>query len=149
MPLATSPLVKGSRVDYLIDAGPLVGAFWPADQWHAWSRATLSLVSRPVFTTETVFAEAAHLLKAYSPALFQLLSALESGLINFLPVYPVNTGRAAEFIHAYPRQGDWGDASLVILSEQYPRARLITTDTRDFTVYRRRDGCPVPCIIPS
>lgn len=141
--------MKALRVDYLVDAGPLVGAFWPADQWHRWSREALSAVGRQVFTTESVFAEAAYHLKAHPPALFQLLAALESGLVEFLTLHPTDSGRAAEIIHAYPRQGDWGDASLIILSERHPRARLITTDTRDFTAYRRRDGKPVPCIFPS
>lgn len=141
--------MKASRIDYLIDAGPLVGAFWPADQWHAWSRQTLSAIALHVFTTESVFAEAAYHLRSHPPALFQLLAALDSGLVEFLPIGSADSGRAAEIIQCYSRQCDWGDASLIILSERHPKARLITTDTRDFTVYRRRDGKPVPCIFPS
>jgi len=141
--------VKASAVKYLVDAGPLVGAFWGADQWHVWSRATLSALGSAVYTTETVFAEAAHLLKTHPPALFHLLAALETGLVRFLPVYPAATGRAAELIIRYPARADWADASLVILSEQHPRARLVTLDVRDFTVYRRHDGSPVPCITPA
>lgn len=140
--------MKALRVDYLVDAGPLVGAFWSADQWHGWSRDALSSVGTRVFTTESVFAEAAYHLKAHRPALFQLLAALESGLIEFLPIRPLDSGRAAEIIHTYPNRGDWGDASLIILSERHPKARLITTDRRDFTIYRRRDGKTVPCILP-
>lgn len=141
--------MKASRIDYLVDAGPLVGAFWPADQWHHWSRQALGTADHHVFTSESVFAEAAYHLRAHPPALFQLLAALDAGLIEFLPIRPEDSGRAAEIIHSYPRQCDWGDASLVILSERHPKARLITTDRRDFTVYRRRDGRPVPCIMPS
>lgn len=140
--------MKASRVDYLVDAGPLVGAFWPADQWHLWSRQTLSAVGQRVFTTESVFAEAAYHLRTHPSALYQLLAALESGLVEFMPILQTDSGRAAEIIHAYPRQGDWGDASLIILSERHPKARLITTDRRDFSVYRRRDGHPVPCLFP-
>jgi uncharacterized protein len=140
--------VKDSEVRYLVDAGPLVGAFWAADQWHRWSREALSAAANPVFTTETVFAEAAHQLKAHVPALLQLLAVLERGLVRFVPVYPGGTGRAAEIITRYQPRADWSDASLVILSERYPRARLMTIDTRHFSVYRRRDGSPVPCITP-
>lgn len=141
--------MKDSAVKYLIDAGPLVGAFWATDQWHQWSRNTLSSLGTPVLTTETVFAEAAHHLKTHLPSLLQLLAALEAGLVRFAPVYPAGTGRAAEIITRYQPRADWGDASLVILSERYPRAQLITVDMRDFTIYRRRDGHPVPCIMPS
>lgn len=132
----------------MVDAGPLVGAFWVADQWHEWSRRTLSALGGPVFTTETVFAEAAHHLKAQMPALLQLLTALESGLIRFQPVYPAGVGRAAEIIRDYSPRADWGDASLVVLSERHPRAQLVTVDVRDFSVYRRRNGSPVPTIMP-
>jgi hypothetical protein len=63
-------------------------------------------------------------------------------------VAPVDAVRAAEIITRYAPRSDWGDASLVILSERFPRARLITVDIRDFTIYRRRNGSPVPCIAP-
>jgi predicted nucleic acid-binding protein len=141
--------VKDSAVKYLVDAGPLVGAFWAADQWHDWSRQTLASLGQPAITTETVFAEAAHHLKAHAPALLQLLAALETGLVRFHAVYPTHTARAAEIITRYAPRADWGDASLVILSECLPKAQLVTLDVRDFSVYRRRDGSPVPCIQPS
>jgi len=44
---------------------------------------------------------------------------------------------------------DLADATLVVLSEQYPHAKLITIDEKDFTIYRRRDGLAVPCIMPK
>ncbi len=140
--------MKDSEVKYLVDAGPLVGAFWAADQWHEWSRKTLASLGQTLVTTETVFAEAAYHLKAHAPALLQLLAALETGLLRFRPVYPAHTTRAAEIITRYAPRADWGDASLVILSECLPRARLLTLDVRDFSIYRRRDGSPVPCILP-
>jgi predicted nucleic acid-binding protein len=141
--------VRDSGVKYLADAGPLVGAFWSADQWHAWSRETLASLGEPVYTTESVFAEAAHHLKSHVPALIQLIAAFETGLIRFIPLQPVHALRAAEIITRYAPRADWGDATLVILSERHPRARLITVDVRDFTVYRRRDGSVVPTIMPG
>lgn len=141
--------MKDSEVRYLADAGLLVGAFWPVDQWHGWSRATLSSAGGPVHTTESVFAEAAYHLQAHLPALLQLLAALQTGLVCLLPLGPGDAIRAAEIITRYAPRADWADASLVILSERYPRARLLTVDVRDFTIYRRRDGSPVPCLMPS
>ena len=148
MPCATFRHVKASEVEYLVDAGPLVGAFWPADQWHVWSRSTLSSLNAPVYTTESVFAEAAHLLKPSLPALLQLFSAVDHGLVRFCPVYPLRIARAAAIVATYAPRADAGDASLLILSEQFPRARLITIDKGDFQIYRRADGRPVPCIMP-
>ena len=140
--------MKDSEVKYLVDAGPLIGAFWTADQWHGWSRQTLTSLGTPVYTTETVVAEVAHHLKSSLPALLQFLATLEAGLVRLIPVYPEKIGRAAEIITTYKPRGDLGDASLVILSERYPRAKLVTIDRTDFAIYRRRDGKPVPCILP-
>lgn len=47
----------------------------------------------------------------------------------------------------YPRM-DAGDASLVVLSERFPKAKIITVDVRDFTVYRRFRNQPLPLIHP-
>jgi hypothetical protein len=63
-------------------------------------------------------------------------------------VFPGSTARATEIIIRYAPRADWADASLVILSERHPRARLVTLDIRDFSIYRRSDGSPVPCIMP-
>lgn len=140
--------MKASRIEYLVDAGPLVGAFWPADQWHAWSRSTIGSLGAPLYTTETVVAEAAYRLRPCLPALFQLLSAVETGLVRFASILPEHTGRAAAIVRDYQPRSDLADASLVVLSELHPRAKLVTIDRRDFTVYRRNDGRPVPCIFP-
>jgi predicted nucleic acid-binding protein len=140
--------VKDLAVRYLVDAGPLVGAFSPRDQWHEWSRATLESIGSEVYTTETVFAEAGHLLKPYPAGLFQLLAALHAGHLRFLNVFPEQALRCAELVRKFAPQMDVGDASLVILSERYPAARLVTIDAGDFNLYRRRDGRPVPALMP-
>lgn len=44
---------------------------------------------------------------------------------------------------------DVGDGSLVVLSEQFPKAKIITVDLRDFPVYRRFGREPLPFIMPQ
>lgn len=144
-----SRAVKASVVEYLVDAGPLVGVFWGRDQWHAWSRQTIASLGADMHTTETVFAEAAHHLKPYPPALHSLLAALEAGHVRLHPVFPAGVPRCRELLTKYAPRIDLGDASMIILSEMFPRARLVTTDVADFNIYRRRDGRPVPIIAPS
>lgn len=141
--------MKASVVRYLVDAGPLVGAFSPRDQWHEWSREALGVLGTETYTTETVFAEAGHLLKPYPKGLVQLLRSLHEGKVRFLSVYPQQAARCMELILKYPQRMDVGDASLVILSETYPTAKLLTLDIADFGVYRRQDGRPVPLIAPG
>jgi hypothetical protein len=43
---------------------------------------------------------------------------------------------------------DAADASLVVLSELFPKAKVITTDRRDFTVYRRFKRQRIPAVFP-
>jgi hypothetical protein len=43
-------------------------------------------------------------------------------------------------------QTDFADASIVWLSEQFPRARVFTIDFGDFRIYRRFKNQAVPLI---
>ena len=43
------------------------------------------------------------------------------------------------------RKMDLADACIVLLSERFPRATVLTVDKADFSVYRRSDGSKVPC----
>jgi hypothetical protein len=44
---------------------------------------------------------------------------------------------------------DAGDASLVVLSELFPRAKVVTADMRDFKVYRRFEREQLPLLMPG
>jgi predicted nucleic acid-binding protein len=134
---------------YLVDAGPLVAAYLPRDEHHAWSRAAIQGTGGVLYTTETILAEAAHFLKPAPRSLQALITTVRSGMIRLIPLFPAHLPRIAELIRDYPGRADLGDASLVVLSELHPRATLITIDHRDFSVYRRADGKPVPCLFPS
>jgi uncharacterized protein len=87
--------------------------------------------------------------KPYTPALPGLLDTLAAGRVRLIPVLPDHVRRCAELVAKYAPRMDVGDAPVVILSELFPRARLLTTDVADFTIYRRRDGKPVPIISPQ
>jgi predicted nucleic acid-binding protein len=50
--------LKVSAINYLVDAGPLIGLLDGDDQWHEWSRQTLTVLDEPLATTETATAEA-------------------------------------------------------------------------------------------
>ncbi len=139
--------MKASAINYLVDAGPLVGLLDADDQWHDWSDRTLTVLDEPLASTETALAEACHHLRDHRPALQELMLMLAEGRLRLAPILSVHPRRVGELLEKYPRM-DAGDATLVVLSELFPRARLITVDSRDFGIYRRRDGRAVPSIIP-
>lgn len=138
--------MKDSAIRYLVDAGPLVAALSARDQWHRWAVQTLSVIDEPVATTEFALAEACHLLKIDRPGLRQIVRFVATGRLLARSTWDASN-RMAELLDKYPLM-DAGDASLVVLSEKLPRAKIITTDVRDFTVYRRFRDEPLPLIHP-
>lgn len=135
-------------INHLLDAGPLIGLLDAADQWHDWSTNALSEVDEPLATTETALAEVCHRLRHLRPALQATLLMVAEGRLLVFPILSSRPQRTAEFLEKYPKM-DAGDATLVVLSEQFPRARLLTVDRRDFAIYRRGDGRAVPTIMPT
>ena len=139
--------MKDSAIRYLIDAGPLVGALSTRDQWHKWSAQIIATLDERVFTTEIVFGEACHLLNHERRGLLALVQQVAERRLMLSSVWDRSARRVASLMEQYP-QMDAGDASLVVLSEQFPRAKIITVDVRDFTVYRRFGDEPLPLIHP-
>ncbi|MFA5058087.1 MAG: PIN domain-containing protein [Opitutaceae bacterium] len=138
--------MKVSAIDYLVDAGPIVGLLSADDQWHGWSALTLTVIDEPLATTETALGEACYLLRHYRPALQEIMRMLASGRLRLVSVLAEHPQRVGELLAKYDRM-DAGDATLVVLSELYPRARLITVDD-DFRRYRRFRNQAIPLIIP-
>lgn len=144
----TSPSVKVSAPSYLLDAGPLVGLLDADDQWHEWSRKAFSAIPGSLRTTETAVAEACYHLRDHRPALSAILRMIDAGALVLEPLVQRQAARMGRLLADYT-QMDFGDATLVVLSELYPRAKLVTLDVRDFMIYRRIDGTPVPIIAPG
>lgn len=140
--------MKALAPSHLLDAGPLVGLLDADDQWHEWSRKTLTAIPGTLRSTETAVAEACHHLRDQRPALSAILRMIDVGALVLEPLVQRQAARIGQLLADYDEM-DLGDATLVVLSELFPKARLVTVDVRDFTIYRRSDGTPVPIIAPS
>jgi uncharacterized protein len=140
--------VKASDVRYLVDAGPLIGWFSRRDQWHDWSTQALQAVDDVLWTSEAVFAEACYQLGGNTAEVAALVELADGGQLRLLAPLGPATGRLRSLLAKYPCM-DVCDASLILLSEVYPAARIVTLDVRDFTVYRRFRNEPLPLICPQ
>lgn len=131
----------------IVDAGPLVGWLNAADQWHAWSVAALE--SRPgrLHTTEIVFGEACYHLGGNSAPVQALLTLVRQDAIVLHSLWPRHLLRTQTLMAKFDRM-DAADASLVVLSELYPGAKVVTVDSRHFRGYRRRQAEPLPLLSP-
>ena len=133
---------------YLVDAGPLIALLNRRDQWHAWAEQALDVLAEPLWTSEVLLAEVCYNLGQNAAAVHRLLSLIQSGHVRALPIVDANAARLIDLMAKYERM-DVCDGSLVVLSEQFPKAKIITVDTRDFPVYRRFGREPLPLIMPE
>ncbi len=131
----------------LVDAGPLIGWLNGSDQWHEWSVTSLSATRGPLHTSEIILGEACWNLGGNSQPAHALLTLVRKGAIQLLHPWPENLERTQELMIKYPSM-DAGDASLVILSELFPHAPVITTDRHDFSIYRRFRSQKIPAVFP-
>jgi predicted nucleic acid-binding protein len=138
--------VKPSTINYLVDAGPLIGFLDRDDQWHEWSLRTLEVLDEPLATTETVVAEVCHKLRKLRPALGVISRLVAEERLLLMPAFAGQPQRVGELLAKY-QEMDAGDATLVVLSELFPRAKLITLD-QDFRRYRRHRNQAIPLVMP-
>ena len=140
--------MKASAPEHLVDAGPLIALLNRRDQWHDWAEQTLALVTGQLWTTEIVLAEACYNLGGTSSSVRRLIALVDTGHLHVAPVLQENAARIVNMMEKFERM-DLGDASIVILSERYREARIITVDQRDFPIYRRFGREPLPLIMPA
>ena len=139
--------MKASDVRYLVDAGPLIGWLNQRDQWHAWSVRALRSADDVLWTSEAVFVEACYLLGENSREVAALVGLVQETRLHVLPSVGENSDRLQALLAKYDVM-DVSDASLVILSELFPRASVLTLDVRHFAVYRRFRDEQIPVIHP-
>lgn len=125
----------------LIDTGPLVALFDPADGAHDRCVVTLQGIREPLWTTVPVLTEAFHLLTPDSRGSERLMDFIgDRGLaVYFLGESQLE--RAMQLMRRYANVPmDLADASLVAAAEGLGTRKVFTIDRKDFTVYRLRRG---------
>jgi uncharacterized protein len=125
----------------LVDTGPLVALFDPADEDHELCRATLAAISGSIRTTTPVLTEAFHLLGPRTRGSANLRRFLSSGGLSVFLLDDRAFARSIALMEEYVSRGmDLADASLLAAAEALRVRRVFTLDRRDFRVYRARFG---------
>jgi predicted nucleic acid-binding protein len=133
---------------YILDTGPLVAFANAADQHHAWARGVLNSLGEAPVTCEIVLAEACYLLARSQRAVDLVLALPEQGRVKIEPVLIDASDEVRVAVAKYWPAMDLADGCVLHLAERYPRAKIITTDLRDFGVYRRGQGQTLNLIHP-
>lgn len=128
----------------ILDTGPIIAVLSERDENHAWAHGIFTELPLPALTCEAVLSEAFFHLRKSVKATEALSELIEGGAFQIVPSF--NVVAIARCIARY--RVDYADAYLVQLSEQFPRATIITTDKRDFARLRRFANEAIPHIAP-
>ncbi len=130
----------------IADAGFLIAFGNRRDRHHAWAVGIAEQVVEPLLTCEAVLSEAAFQLEdtAY------VMSLLDDGLVRVAFDLAGHEKEVAWLAEQYAsRQPDLADLCLIRMSELHRAFPVITTDVRDFRVYRRNRREVIPLITPE
>ena len=118
----------------IADTGFVVALINVKDRHHRWAAELVHDFEKPLLTCEAVLTEAAYLLRAVGP----VIGLLSNGLIEVHFDLGQNYQAVEQLASTYADQTpDLCDLCVVRMSELFPRYLVLTTDRRDFTVYRR------------
>jgi predicted nucleic acid-binding protein len=92
----------------------------------------------PFIVTSAAVAEASHLFRNRRPAIDRLAE-----LVERMQVEDPAPVEALKLMQRYSPEMDYADACAVLLARRHPGAVVLTTDHRDFSVYR------VPFVSPK
>ena len=125
----------------LVDTGPLVALFDPADGSHPHCLGILKTIKEPICTTTPVLTETFHLLSPGSTGCLRLMQFVEQkGLIVWF-MDERTLAHAFELMVTYADiPMDFADASLVAAAETLRLRTVFTLDRGDFDGYRVKRG---------
>lgn len=125
----------------LLDTGPIVALFDPADDSHRSCVEVLKSIVEPLGTTVPVLTEAFHLLSPGSVGAANLIHFIADGGLTLWFLDPDTIDRAFGLMQQYADHPmDLADASLVAMAEAENLHKVFTIDRRDFATYRIKRG---------
>jgi predicted nucleic acid-binding protein len=121
----------------LVDTGPLVAILSREDEHHQTCVAALREMSGPLLSCWPVITEAAWLLRRSPRAVQQLLSSMNTGFLDLLPLAGTEAKAIAALMKRYESiRPQLADAALVYLAGRERIETIFTLDRRDFSIYR-------------
>jgi predicted nucleic acid-binding protein len=124
----------------LADTGFFLALFNSNDNHHQRAKTTLNRLNEPLITTHPVITETCYLLVARGGGIEQECKFLIDVAEEAFQLFQFKLShfqRMAFLMKQYKNLPmDYADASLVVLAESLKNGKILTTDQRDFAVYR-------------
>ena len=116
---------------------------------NAWARRVWGELEPPLLTCEAVLSEAQFLVARFGGNPRAVLEFVDRGAINVAFDVQNEVKRLLELQQAYRSLPmSLADACLVCMTEQFPRCRVVTTDSH-FRIYRRHGRQLIPVMMPE
>ena len=129
--------------ELLLDTGALVSLLDRRQAAHERCRGVLREWRRPIVSTEAVLTEASHLLGALPGGPGACVTYFLRGAAILVPMTSGLLGRCRVLMERYSDLPmDYADATLVALAEELDTDAVLTTDRRDFEIYRIHERRP-------
>lgn len=122
----------------IADTGPLIALIDAADEHHGWAVKSVRPLPPPWITGSAVLSEVTHHLGNDARALGGLRR-----MKNALRIEEPSANSVLPLMERYAPVMDYADGCAVLLARVHKRAVVLTTDNRDFSVYR------VPVVSPK
>ena len=123
--------------ELLLDTGALVSLLDRSQRRHQEFAEFFDSWTGQVVTTEAVLTESTHLLGRVAGGAVACLDFVLSGGALLVPATTNSIRRARDLMNRYADcPMDFADATLVVLAEDLGTELVLTTDQRDFSVYR-------------
>jgi uncharacterized protein len=124
----------------IADTGFFLALFNANDDHHRRAITVLDSLKESLVTTHPVISETCYLLVARGGGIQQeckFLVDIAEEAFQLFDLKPSHFQRMAVLVKQYENLPmDYADASLVVLAESLKEGRILTTDRRDFAVYR-------------
>jgi len=123
--------------ELLLDTGALVSLLDRRQTLHERCKKALHEWTGTVVSTEAVLTEASHLLRPLPGGRAACVEVFLSGAATLMPLTRAMLRRVHVLLQQYEDLPmDFADATLVVLGEQLGANTVLTTDRRDFEIYR-------------
>jgi predicted nucleic acid-binding protein len=119
-------------VKTLVDTGPIVAFSNRRDAYHSWAVECFGALRPPIFTSESVLAEASYFIMSSGQSPRRLLKQIEAGVFEIPFQLAGQAGAIASLREKYEGRMDLADATLVRLAELFDDCQVLTTDYMDF-----------------
>ncbi len=137
----------------IVDTGFLVAFLSQSDNFSFWAQQASLKYKPPYFVCDQILSETAYLLHSRFgiDGLNKLFAFVSKGdlKVDFSLVDTDNLKSVAFLTNKYPAMGFF-DACVVAMTEQkqFKDCLVLTTDFKDFSIYRRFNTLSIPCDTP-